>query len=131
MSIYRDGFRVYPYGQKGNDWLNLDIRSRLNPVRNMANNQIVAAIKISRAENPELRDRSTREGMVVNAEHAALEDCFKNILSLLEERRYDIRPRRREEDPCGTSVRGIRLKPNGPASTKGTRQRTPHCFFNL
>ena len=97
VSIYRDGFRVYPYGQKGNDWLNLDIRSRLNPVRNMANNQIVAAIKISRAENPELRDRSTREGMVVNAEHTALEAWFREILSLLEERRYGIRPRRREE----------------------------------
>lgn len=94
VSIYRDGFRVYPYGQKGNDWLNLDIRSRLNPVRNVANNQIVAAIKISRADNPKLRDRSTREGMVINAEHSALEFWFKEILSLLEERRYDIRPRR-------------------------------------
>ncbi len=93
VSIYRDGFRVYPYGQKGNDWLNLDIRSRLNPVKSLANNQIVAAIRISRQKNPGLRDRSTREGMVLNAEHAALEDWFKEILALLEETRYDLRPR--------------------------------------
>lgn len=94
VSIYRDGFRVHPYGQRGNDWLNLDNRSRQNPVRNLANNQIVGAIRISREQNPDLRDRSTREGMVLNAEHVALEAWFKEILSLLEEDRYRIRPRR-------------------------------------
>jgi len=99
VSIYRDGFRVYPYGQKGNDWLNLDNRSRQNPVRSMANNQIVAAVRLSREENPGLRDRSTREGMVLNAEHTALENWFKEILSLLEEKRYDVRPRRKTEEP--------------------------------
>ena len=94
VSIYRDGFRVHPYGQIGNDWLTLDIRSRLNPVKNLANNQIVAAIKISRQDNPDLLDRSTREGMVLNAAHSSLEAWFKEILSLLEEERYGIRPRR-------------------------------------
>jgi Signal transduction histidine kinase regulating C4-dicarboxylate transport system len=94
VSIYRDGFRVYPYGQKGNDWLNLDIRSRLNPVKNLANNQVIAAVRISREHNPELRDRSTREGMVMNTAHAALEEWFKEVLSLLEEERYRLRPRK-------------------------------------
>jgi len=94
VNIYRDGFRVYPYGQKGNDWLNLDIRSRLNPVKNLANNQVIAAVRISREYNPELRDRSTREGMVMNTAHAALEEWFKEVLSLLEEERYRLRPRK-------------------------------------
>jgi hypothetical protein len=62
VSIYRDGFRVYPYGQKGNDWLNLDSRSRQNPVQCLANNQIVAAIQLSREWNTELKDRANREG---------------------------------------------------------------------
>jgi len=94
VSIYRDGFRVYPYGQKGNDWLNLDLRSRQKPVTRLANNQIVAAIRISRKENPQLKDRSTREGMVLNAAHSALEEWFKEVLSLLENERYILRPRR-------------------------------------
>lgn len=94
VSIYRDGFRVHPYGERGNDWLKLDLRSRQNPVRNLANNQIVAAIRISRHDNPALKDRSTREGMVLNVEHEALEEWFKRILSVLEEERYKVRPRR-------------------------------------
>lgn len=94
VSVYRDGFRVHPYGETGNDWANLDLRSRQNPVRNLANNQIIAAVRISRHGNPGLRDRSTREGMVRNAEHAALEDWFKRVLTQLEEVRYKVRPRR-------------------------------------
>lgn len=93
VSIYRDGFRVYPYGQKGNDWLNLDIRSRLNPVQHLANNQVVAAIRISREQNPGLTDRSNREGMILNADHQALEMWFKEVLALIEEFRYGLRPR--------------------------------------
>ena len=50
VSIYRDGFRVYPYGQRGNDWLNLDNRSRQNPALRLANNQVVAAIHAYLAE---------------------------------------------------------------------------------
>jgi hypothetical protein len=93
VSIYRDGFRVYPYGQKGNDWLNLDSRSRQNPVQALANNQVVAAIQLSRESNSELRDRANREGMVLNDEHAALEAWFVEVLLLLEKERYALRPR--------------------------------------
>ena len=97
VSIYRDGFRVYPYGQRGNDWLRLDNRSRQNPVRRLANNQIVAAIQISRETNPELRDRSTREGLVLNVEYSALETWFIEVLAQIEEYRYSVRPRRQAD----------------------------------
>lgn len=93
VSIYRDGFRVYPYGQKGNDWLNLDLRSRQNPVQALANNQVVAAIQISRESNPELKDRANREGMMLNDEHRVLEIWFEEVLLLLERERYALRPR--------------------------------------
>ena len=102
VSIYRDGFRVHPYGEQGNDWLNLDNRSRQNPARNLANNQLVAAIRISRKGNPGLQDRSTREGMIINDEHRALENWFKNVLSLLEEERYRVRPRIQKEERIGS-----------------------------
>ena len=97
VSIYRDGFRVYPYGQRGNDWLRLDNRSRQNPVLRLANNQIVAAIKISRDVNPDLRDRSTREGLVLNDSYRALEEWFVEVLEEIETYRYGVRPRRQTE----------------------------------
>jgi signal transduction histidine kinase len=100
VSIYRDGFRVYPYGQRGDDWLNLDVRSRLNPALRLSNNQIVGAIRISRDANPSLEDRSSREGMIRNRAHADLESKVKRALMVLEEERYKSRPRA-ANDPHG------------------------------
>ena len=93
VSIYRDGFRVHPYGEKGDDWLRLDTRSRQNPTLRLANNQTIASIRISRDENPNLLDRTTREGLVHNKEYHALTDWFKRVLAILEEERYVTRPR--------------------------------------
>lgn len=93
VSIYRDGFRVHPYGEMGDDWLSLDTASRQTPTMNFANNQIIAAIKISRENNPELKDRSTREGLVHTIEYYSLKTWFKAVLHLLQEERYRLRPR--------------------------------------
>lgn len=97
VSIYRDGFRVYPYGEPGNDWLQLDLRSRQKPGQNLANNQVVAAIRISRESNALLQDRSAREGMIKNAAHDALETWFKAAIQRLEEARYRVRPRQEKK----------------------------------
>jgi signal transduction histidine kinase len=96
VNIYRDGFRVYPYGEPGNDWLELDTRSRQNPTMHLANNQVIAAIKISREANQGLKDRSNREGLVHSKEYFELKKWFVEIIKLLEEERYALRPRPEE-----------------------------------
>lgn len=96
VSIYRDGFRVYPYGERGNDWLNLDLRSRQVPAKNLANNQIIAAIRISRKTNPELEDRSNREGLIKNPAYDSLTTWFIEVLKQLEIARD--RHKRKEEE---------------------------------
>ena len=93
VSIYRDGFRVHPYGEQGDDWLSLDTRSRQNPTQHLANNQVISSIKISRENNPELRDRTTREGLVHTPEFDHLKDWFIRVLSTVEQERYRLRPR--------------------------------------
>lgn len=35
IRVYRDGLRVYDYGEVGNDWLNLDIRRVNQPGKNL------------------------------------------------------------------------------------------------
>jgi len=92
-SIYRDGFRVHAYGEPGDDWLQLDNRSRQVPTERLANNQIIAAVRISRDGNPELIDRTTREGLVHNVAYDSLTECVVRVLALLEAERYRRRPR--------------------------------------
>lgn len=100
VSIYRDGFRVLPYGEGADDWLRLDLRRVQSPTRRLSNNQIVGYLLISRDENPDLVDQTNREGIVDGPALTDLRAAVRQLLLLLENERYDIRPRRKRQ-PAG------------------------------
>jgi signal transduction histidine kinase len=91
VNIYRDNFRVLPYGEKDNDWLRLDLRRVQNPTLRLSNNQIVGYVLISADSNSELRDQSNREGLMEGHAFNDLRKLVKEILAKLETERYDVR----------------------------------------
>lgn len=97
ISIYRDNFRVLPYGEKKNDWLRLDIRRVNNPTLRLSNNQIVGYVSINLDTNPDLKDQSNREGIVESQALTDLKELITLILNELEVRRYEERPRESDE----------------------------------
>ena len=99
ISIYRDGFRVLPYGTPNNDWVRLDLRRVNNPTLRLSNNQIVGYILISTEENPLLKDQSNREGIVEGEAFDDLKEYIKLILNEVEQRRYQERERFQTSDP--------------------------------
>jgi len=104
ISIYRDNFRVLPYGEKKNDWLRLDMRRVNNPTMRLSNNQVVGYVSISLDKNPELKDQSNREGIVESQSFTDFQELIILILNELEQRRYEERPR---EDSQAESQTGI------------------------
>ena len=66
IKVYRDGIRVYDYGEPGNDWLNLDIRRVNVPAQRISNNIIVAAVSLDRENSRDLREKTNREGFIEN-----------------------------------------------------------------
>jgi len=93
VSIYRDDFRVLPYGEPNNDWLRLDIRRVQKPTMRLSNNQLHGYIGISADTNPELKDQSNREGLVAGSALSDLSDIVVQVLATLEVLRYNSRPR--------------------------------------
>lgn len=91
ISIYRDGFRVLPYGDPQNDWLRLDLRRVQNPTMRLSNNQIVGYISITANHNRNLRDQSNREGLFDNQALVDLRTLVLEVLSEIEKRRYKLR----------------------------------------
>src|SRR5207244_9734748 len=81
VSVYRDGFRVWPYGEPHDDWLRLDQLRVNNPVVRLSNNQIVGVVEITERENPELRDQTNREGLINNA---ALDDLRRLMVYVIQ-----------------------------------------------
>lgn len=88
ISIYRDNFRILPYGESGNDWLRLDSRRVNNPTMRLSNNQIVGYIGINVEENKELRDQTNRQGLIENNAFDELKEIIFEILENVESRRY-------------------------------------------
>ena len=63
--LYKDGVRVFPYGEPGSDWLELDyMQNKQRSVDWFSNTQIVAAARFDMTANKgKLTDKSNREGL--------------------------------------------------------------------
>jgi signal transduction histidine kinase len=81
ISIYRDGFRVLPYGEPDDDWLRLDQRRVNNPVVRLSNNQVCGVVEISRDTNPDLTDQTNRGGLI---QSRAFEDLRRLVLFVVQ-----------------------------------------------
>ncbi len=63
--LYRDEVRVFPYGNYDDDWLNIDIsRGTGRAGHFFSNDQLLGWIDISQKDNPRLRDKTNREGLI-------------------------------------------------------------------
>ena len=63
--LYRDGIRVYPYGEPEDDWLGIDIhRGTISAAQFLSNDQVVGYVNITQHENPKLKDKTNREGLI-------------------------------------------------------------------
>jgi signal transduction histidine kinase len=63
--LYRDGIRVYPYGDPDDDWLQIDTyRGTIAAGWFLSNDQVVGHVNITQTGNPKLRDKTNREGLI-------------------------------------------------------------------
>lgn len=79
--LYRDGVRVLPYGDAEDDWLQLDvIRGTQKSSKVLSNDQTVGFVYITQENNPALKDKTNREGLLETG-HAF--DDFVTLLQLV------------------------------------------------
>ena len=90
IRVYRDGIRVYNYGERGDDWLGLDLRRVNIPTRRISRNIILGAIHLSLESSDGLIEKTNREGFVENDACDRLRQIVLGALGALEvERRSD------------------------------------------
>jgi signal transduction histidine kinase len=104
VSVYRDGFRVLPFGELGDDWLGLDRRRVQNPTLRLSNNQVIGHVFIGADANPHLRDQSNREGLLEGTAYEDLQTIIHAALVIVETNRYTAR---RHERPAKENKTGL------------------------
>lgn len=100
IKIYRDNFKIRPYGDDGSlfDWLNLNARHNLKPAGISDTNapwavlpyQIFGNVLIKREENPGLYDKANREGLTMNKSYSIFVSLLTHIIEIFERDRQDI-----------------------------------------
>lgn len=90
IKIYRDKFRVKPYGEPGNDWLYLD-KEKVRDTHGylVGNNQTIGRVNISDRDNPLLVDATNREGIIENSAFDQLRAFVKECIGLISEVRKE------------------------------------------
>lgn len=92
IRIYRDHFRVKPYGDPSGDgdWLGLAMRRVINPESitmdnwRIGYNQVVGAVFIGREQNPNLIDQTNREGLTETPAYFELRKFTLKCVELFE-----------------------------------------------
>jgi signal transduction histidine kinase len=105
IRIYRDGIRVYDFGEPGNDWLNLDIRRVNTPTARTSNNQILGALRLDATESGDLREKTNREGFIENQAFEDFRTAVLNMLTQVEAEKTKDQRRLREILGKGTGKR--------------------------
>ena len=81
VRVYRDGFRVLPYGDANDDWLNLGRDTGRRHLLVPANNfNFFGHVEVSKEENPYLEETSGREGFIENEAFGELQDFTRACL---------------------------------------------------
>lgn len=85
VRLYRKGFRVLPYGEKGDDWLGLDQSARRRTV--VAPHQNISFFGLVEIDNEGaeiLEETSSREGLIQNEAYDELVDyLYRAILAMV------------------------------------------------
>ncbi len=142
--LFRDGFRVFPYGEDDDDWLGLDRRALGSSGYLLNKTQFVGRVNISRLGNPLLIDQTNREGLRVCPEQQALigllqfaiQDRLRGFLKDIQ-KRYKGQP----IDMTGAKTDVSNLEKRAKAALRKIKRMTPnsgetveelqHTFFEI
>ena len=80
LMVYRDGYRVPPYGGPEDDWLDLDRTALSYKSYKMNRAQIIGKVDITSRSNPHLIDQTNREGLADCPEKSALIALLQNLI---------------------------------------------------
>jgi signal transduction histidine kinase len=81
LRIYRDGLRVMPYGRPEADFFRLEERRSKHAGREFwQHRRVFGRVGLSRKDNPHLRDKAGREGLIENTARLQLQNLVIHIL---------------------------------------------------
>lgn len=88
--VYKNGFRIYPFGEYGEDGLEVDFRKSHKEFSRIGTRSLAGRIEIN-GENPEFIESTSRDaGFLRNEAFKELKDCYHYVLTRFEKYVVDV-----------------------------------------
>ncbi len=91
IAIFRNGFRIRPYGEPEFDWLELERKRVQNPSKKLGLSQVSGRVEVENEEKSLLVERSSREGLEHNGAFDRLKRLIEGVLTYIEDKRVAFR----------------------------------------
>lgn len=105
IRIYRNGYRVPPYGEKQDDWLGLD--EKKGTYAPISSKTFLGYVALQDPDDDIYKETSSREGLIESEAFAEVRDLASRVLEIavrrIESRRGLGRKKRERQDPQGGS----------------------------
>lgn len=116
VRVYRDGIRVYDYGEPENDWLQLDARRVNMPAERISNRLVIGAVHLDSAMSEGLVEKTNREGFVESPSYQFFRSAVQSaIQQVVVERNHDkerlrklVKKRREPAEPVAGALQDLR-----------------------
>lgn len=96
VRVYRDGIRVYNYGEPGDDWLGLGGRRINVPTGRISNNLVIGAVSLDLSQSRDLVEKTNREGFVDTLAYSLFREAVLRSIEQIEAERNQDKARIRQ-----------------------------------
>lgn len=110
ISIYKNDFRIRPYGDEGYDWLELDKKRVQDPSHKIGFNQISGTIKIEAENKSGLWEKSARDGIREDSHYHGFKYIISTVIEILEIKRTNLKKSKKEEKSTILTINNDYLK---------------------
>lgn len=124
IKLYRNGFRVLPYGERGNDWVNIDktsVKAQNNAHVPFNNQNFFGFVEVIDPYGEVFEETSSREGLIENIAFNQLADFVNKSLRQAAMRINSARLTEKSNQNTHSNNTNSNNSSNGPS--KGTKEK--------
>jgi signal transduction histidine kinase len=120
VHLYHNGLRVAPYGNPGNDWLEMNLRRVRSPEERPSTNNSVGRVSIS-SDSDLLIQKTDRSGFIETETFQEIREFATDALEWMAKRRMEVATKRRAQERATAPKQVVKAK----ESVQEAIQRAP------
>ena len=111
VHLYENGLRVTPYGDPGDDWLDMNVRRAQSPEERPSTNTVIGRVSVSNTDEL-LVQKTDRSGFIEGEAFLELRSFAQDAMEWMAARRMDVARQRRAKERAAAPQRSHKSREN-------------------